>query len=116
MAIHLTPEILVNAYELLRVTPPFRGWKLPHSDDIVFIVSRHRDRYADTDYDNGKFILRVSQRKQKQLGTVLATVAHEMIHIRQGLTGAWHKADHGKTFQTAADVVCRYHGFDRGAF
>ena len=46
MALRLTPEILEGAYEFLRATPPFRGWRLPHADEVEFVVSRHRHNNA----------------------------------------------------------------------
>ena len=38
MALHLTPDILVGTYNLLRVTPPFRLWHLPEPEAISFVV------------------------------------------------------------------------------
>ena len=42
MALRLTPEIIEGSYEFLRTTPPFRGWNLPHADEVTFVVSRHK--------------------------------------------------------------------------
>lgn len=114
MTLHLTPAMLESTYELLRVTPPFRGWKLPEADDVAFSVTRARDRFADYEFCRTHHI-RVSQYKQRQLGTLLATMAHEMCHMRQKLTRC-RDQDHGTAFHALADQVCKYHGFDRGAF
>ena len=40
----LTPGILEAAYEFLRTTPPFKGWKLPSGVDITFRVIKKLDR------------------------------------------------------------------------
>ena len=42
----LTPEMLENAYEYLRVSPPFRAWNLPHADQVMFRVMGTRDRFG----------------------------------------------------------------------
>jgi len=34
MTLPLTPATLTAAYEFLRTTPPFKGWKLPHADEV----------------------------------------------------------------------------------
>ena len=115
--LHISPAMIEGAYELLRTTPPFRGWKLPHADDVTFVVLRKRRPFADTHFDRKKgFMVRVSHTAHTQLSTLLATVAHEMIHIRQGQLGQWHGPDHGALFNKLADQVCWYHHFDRGAF
>jgi len=114
--LHVTPAMIEAVYELLRTTPPFRGWKLPHADDVEFGVTQSHHFFGVTRRQDGKFSVHVSCRKNKQLGTLIATVAHEMIHIRQGVIGEWHGPDHGKTFHRMADQVCRWHQFDRGAF
>lgn len=113
--LHLTHENLAAAYELLRTTPPFRGWKLPHVDDVEFHVMRTRNCYGDCSHNGKGFVLRISQTRQRSLGTLLATMAHEMCHIRQ-MKLAKTEAYHGATFQRLADRVCGYHQFDRGAF
>jgi hypothetical protein len=112
----LTPAQLEAAYELLRTTPPFRGWKLPHADDVAFSVIRAKDRFADYEYLDGTHHIRVSQAKQRQLGTLLATMAHEMCHLRMEMTVPKNSAEHGAAFHRLADQVCRWHGWDRGAF
>ena len=47
MTLPLTPAVLAAAYEYLRATSPFKGWRLPHCDEVEFSVTRHRDRMAD---------------------------------------------------------------------
>ena len=117
--LHITPEMLEAAYELLRTTPPFRGWKLPHADDVQFHVASYTDGFADARYDMTKkqYVIRVSRRTCKQLGTIIVAVAHEMCHIAEAQrAGKGGRAEHGKAFQRLADSVCRYHHVDRGAF
>ena len=112
-----TPDLLRRAYELLRQTPPFKGWRLPEAEMIWFEVTRARGVYGEYWYDKARgHVIRVSQARHAYLPGLLATVAHEMIHLREQLQGARWDVAHGKAFQPLADRVCRLHGFDRGAF
>jgi hypothetical protein len=117
--LHLSPEMLEAAYTLLQTTPPFRGWKLPHADDVQFQVASYTDSFADARFDRKKrqYVIRVSRRMCKQIGTILVAVAHEMCHVAEAeRTGKWGRAEHGAIYNRLADSVCRWHGFDRGAF
>lgn len=108
----LTPEILESVYELLKLTKPFKGWKLPPGDEVVFHVIRTES--TDGDYfkdDHGRHNIRVSQAKHYTLHALVMTVAHEMCHMHDKT-----KAHHGWRFRQLADSVCRAHGFDRGQF
>lgn len=115
--LRLTPDMLEAAYELLRTTPPFKGWRLPSADDVEFHVTRHQNRYADYEFDKLRkvHIVRVSQVKNVRLDKLLETLAHEMIHMRQFLSGK-READHGALFQREANRICNTHGFDRAIF
>lgn len=115
--LHLTPALLENSYELLRLTPPFKRWKLPHADDLEFRVTNHADRFGHYDDRDGKAIpnIAVSSRHVKTLLGLFELLAHEMCHLylhRQGRK--WEH--HGPSFQRLADQVCRHHGFNREQF
>ena len=43
----ITPELLEASYELLRSMPPFKRWKLPHADNVVFRVLKMPRLYAE---------------------------------------------------------------------
>lgn len=113
MSITITKPMLIAAYELLRTTPPFTGWKLPDAGEIDFAVVRDRATYGDCDGE----MLRVSSSRHGHLQTLLATVAHEMIHLHQmrrrlETPNTQHNAD----FRKRATRVCRLHGFDPKVF
>lgn len=113
--IHITPELLEISYERLRLTAPFKRWKLPHPDDVIFSVLTTKDRQGDHSIEtNGKHHIRLSCRKHKSLAPMDMTLAHEMCHVRATMQG--ERSDHGALFQRAADQVCRAHGYDRGQF
>jgi len=118
--LHLTPEALENAYEYLRVTLPFRRWDLPHADNLVFRVMGARDRYGhfkgrikdNTDLNE----IGVSQRKVQSTDMLMATMAHEMIHLHQHEKGGCTRGVHNAHFMRLAARVCRVHGFDLETF
>ena len=115
MPLTLTHAIVEAAYEYLRATPPFRGWRLPHADEVEFGITRHRDRYADhtTYYRTANHVIRVSAPNVKTTDMLMQTLAHEMIHERMELTKtASRKVDHNAEFKRLAGVVCRAHGWD----
>ncbi len=113
MSITVTKAMLVATYELLRTTPPFKGWHLPDAGAIDFAVLRDRATYGDCDGET----LRESSGCHGHLQTLLATVAHEMIHLHQmrrrlETPNTQHNAD----FRRRAARVCRLHGFDPKVF
>lgn len=114
MTLRLTPDMLAAAYDFLRTTQPFRGWGLPDSDALGFHVVRRSKISAEFGIENGVPFIRVSETYNGHTMTVLGTVAHEMIHLRQHLTG--DREHHGPRFQRMAARVCRAHGFDPKTF
>lgn len=118
---HLTPEMLESAYNFLLTTRPFRAWKLPESDDVEFHVDGCFPAYADhTWYANGLHRVRVSRRKHATPLELLASVAHEMVHIHQRrgerISHKKHTAPHGSKFKRLAAQVCKHHGFNPATF
>lgn len=113
MSITITRATLIAAYELIRTTKPFIGWKLPHADEIKFEVVRTKNFYADCDGD----VIRVSAAKHGRVDTLLATIAHEAIHLHQmrhGLETA--NVQHNADWHKRANRVCRLHAWDRKTF
>jgi len=114
MSLRLTPDMLAAAYEFLRTTEPFRAWKLPDSDELGFAVVRDPKMFADFGMENGVPVIRVSEAKNGFAITLLASVAHEMCHLRQERIG--DRSQHGAKFKRMAAQVCRAHGFDPKTF
>src|SRR6185437_13045307 len=83
MGLPLTPALIAGAYEFLRLTPPFKGWKLPPAGEIEFVVSRHRNHVA---YHRGlrrktrAHEIGISEVCVGHTDTLLRAMAHEMIH------------------------------------
>lgn len=104
----LTPDLLASAYDLLRHTKPFEGWNLPEAEDIRFEVLRTRKLWGDCALmGDGRNRIRLSSTRHTRLTTVLATMAHEMIHLHLDRCGAKDSSDHGVAFRQLRDKVCR---------
>jgi hypothetical protein len=114
MTLRLTPDMLAAGYDFLRTTEPFKGWKLPESDDIGFAVVRDPKMHADFGVENGTPIIRVSENGAGHTITLLASLGHEMCHLRQHLKG--YRDAHGASFKAMAKRVCAAHGFDIKTF
>lgn len=114
MTLRLTPDMLAAAYDFLCTTAPFKGWRLPESDGVGFCVVADPNMYADFGVENGIPVIRVSEAKNGHTATLLATMAHEMCHLRQELIG--DRGHHTAAFKRMAARVCRAHGFDIKTF
>jgi hypothetical protein len=113
---HLTPQTMEAAYELLRTTPPFRGWRLPPGEQIRFEVVATRAIYGSHVCRAGTHVICCSFRKQRTLPLLLITMAHEMIHLYEAERKERADIGHGARFWKRAKLVCRLHGWDEGAF
>jgi hypothetical protein len=111
--VHITPEIVEAVYELLRLTPPFKRWKLPHVDEIKIVLTHKDDHFAEF---ADSFVLYVSLPNNRDLATLISSVAHEMTHLQDYRHGPTPQLRHGKDFKRLAAQVCRAHGFDPAAF
>ncbi len=124
MTLRLTPENLEAAYELLRRTKPFSGWKLPQAEEVAFRVSasrglygfHHSDRQRKAHPAPGSHAITISEATVGTLDTLLRSMAHEMCHIRESQLGPYTGNAHGEMFRRLATQVCRHHGFDQKAF
>ena len=116
----MTPEGLQAMYDCIRAFPPFSRWKLPEGKDIhQFRVTRHigeqghYTRYIGTD----KHIIAVSSRNIGHFNSLAQVMAHEIIHLKQGIDktetpGTVHNAD----FRKKAVSICREFGWDFKTF
>lgn len=113
--LRLTPEILAGAYTFLRTTPPFRRWKLPPAHRVKFRVNHSKKFMGLYYYDETQ--IEISDFFHSQPQTLMATMAHEMIHLYQRVANKkTSRAIHDAGFHRMAQQVCRVHGFDLKAF
>ena len=120
--LRLTPEMLEGAYEYLRVSPPFSRWNLPHADQVSFRVMGTRDRFGHfrgrhkRASGNDAFSeIAISAGMVRSSDLLIATMAHEMIHLYQDETGT-ARGHHNPAFLKLAKRVCDIHGFDFESF
>lgn len=114
--IYLSPDMLAGLYDVLRMTRPFKAWKLPPSDDVCFHVSEAESPQGEWWHDGKHHNLRVSAKKHHTLHSALMTLAHEMVHLHEHQVGARRDVHHGWQFKRFAASVCKHHGFDLGQF
>jgi hypothetical protein len=112
--LRLTKPLLAATYDMLRESDPFRSWKLPPSSECRFKIVRSKKIFADFCVKGGVPVYRISAAKHGHTVTLLASMAHEMIHHRQALTG--DREIHGPRFQKMAARACAVHGFDHKTF
>lgn len=109
--ITLTPEIMAAAYEYLKATPPFSRWGLPPAGALKFRPTKARSEAGHCEeLDSGKICIGMSSVLHGHSNSILTTMAHEMIHVRQFTAGT--PATRGMLFQKMATQICRRHGFD----
>ena len=107
MTLRLTPALIRATYEALCETTPFDRWNLPDADDLKFKVSRNAREYGCVETAGPDVSLIVSEKTVGSWSTLLATVAHECIHLHQIGTGL--ELDHGPAFKKWAALVCKHH-------
>jgi hypothetical protein len=113
----LNEEFLRSAYNMLCCVEPFNKWNLPDGEDVIFKVIKDASVYGWYLNDDGKHTIAVSESRCGHLMTVVATMAHEAIHLFQNTTcmetpGSFHNA----AFKKLAQKVSALHGFDPKAF
>lgn len=111
----LTPEIIAEHYDILRLANPFKRLKLPARRTMQFRVTKNK-RYRG--YFRGLksgYVIAISEEHNATGLDVQRTMAHEMIHAHLEMIcpDAPH---HGKEFQKLADKVCECFGYDRRTF
>lgn len=112
----LTPGHLAAVYDMLRAFPPFCRWNLPPAATIKFRVLKTKAFQAQWWIEGDRHHIDVSKAAHVRLETVVATMAHEMIHVRQRMHKTETKAEHNANFHRQAKRVCDLLGFDLGQF
>jgi len=114
MTLRLTPDLLRAGYEFLRTTSPFKGWRLPHSEHVEFRVTQTAGEHGEYEMTkSGHDIISLSGATLGHTITIIATIAHEMVHMHMAHNGTIDRNDlHGEEFQRLAKIVCKNHGFD----
>lgn len=111
----VTPDRIREAYAYLRRLPPFSRWGLPPPGRIEFGLE-HDPAFAASFLNSSPPCLCVNAHLHHTLAGLHASVAHEMVHLRQHMLGrldpcADH-AGHNAEFRRLSAQVCRDLGFD----
>jgi hypothetical protein len=117
MTLPLTKDVLRAAYNYLNETSPFCKWNLPDGEDVDFEVATGRDCYGWLTTNRRlrkRPRITISSESVGQTATLIAVMAHEMVHLHQYLTR--QPLTHGPAFKARAKQVCRVHGFDPKTF
>jgi hypothetical protein len=113
----ITPDRLASVYDMLRAWPPFHRWQLPPASEVKFRVARTRRWHAAWWIDGVQHHIEVSEKTHGHLSSVVASMAHEMIHVRQRIAKTETRGvEHNAEYLRLANRVCRIHGFDNGQF
>jgi hypothetical protein len=112
----LTPERLAGVYEMLRSFPPFCRWRLPHFSEVKFHVAKTDQWHAAWWIDGDRHNVEVSEKKHGRIDSLIESMAHEMIHIRQRVNKTETKGEHNAEYKRLAKQVCKAFGFDYGQF
>ena len=113
----LSPHMLAAVYDFLRECPPFKAWKLPHSDEIAFEVVRDPTLHGYYQRTKQQHRIGVSSAAVGQTNSLIEVLAHEMIHLRQAIAKTeTHGAQHNAEFRRIGQLVCRLHGWDSKMF
>lgn len=116
MTLPLTPEMLRAAYDYLNTTPPFSRWNLPEGEDVVFRVVQAPDTRGWYRREAGRHVIAISRRCVGFTASLIATVAHEMVHLHEARVGACGSGQHSRAFNRWAEQICKVHGFDPKLF
>lgn len=115
--IPITPDRLAAVYEMLRAWPPFCRWKLPQASEVKFRVAKTRRWHAAWWIDGVRHHIEVSEKTHGHLASVVSSMAHEMIHVRQRIAKTETRGvEHNAQYLRLAKRVCAIHGFDYGQF
>ena len=112
MTLALTPDMLRTAYDYLCETPPFCRWNLPDSDDVRFLVVGDPTLRGWYKFDDARHVIAISRRCIGHTVNLIATMAHEMIHLHEQNAKACGRGEHSAAFNRWAAQVCKAHGFD----
>lgn len=114
---NVQPRHVRAAYAMLRELPPFDRWRLPRAEEIKFEITLEPSVHAE--YQSmRRHVIRVNADTHTTLEQLLASVAHEMVHLRQELRGLLPaKGDgHNAAFRRMRKTVCHSLGFDVQSF
>lgn len=112
----VTAETVRAVYVMLLCFPPFSRWSLPPPEKVNFCVAPLKSMWGDFDPNN--HTIRISTVNVTTFLSLVTAVAHEMVHLKQDVSGRWPAKDaHNADFKRMAKQVCKHFPFfDPGNF
>lgn len=110
----ITARHIRAAYTMFRQLPPFSSWKLPPPEKVRFAATNSREVYGTYEADPHK--ITVSRYNVKSFHALAVTIAHEIIHLRQQITGTFNESQHNREFMRLAKRACDALGWDKTGF
>lgn len=105
----VTETSILACYQFLRKLHPFCDWDLPAKIECAAI---------DDAQCYGEFIeqreINISRATVWEMSSLVRTMAHEMVHLRQSMLGK--PPDHDKLFYKLAKEVCLHFGWRHEEF
>jgi hypothetical protein len=108
--IPVTAETIRATYEWLSHFPPFCRWHLPPAKKITFYVTDFVSEVAE--YDHIKKTLRVSTANVGTYDMLIRVMAHELIHVREHVSGKWTVKHDSAFFRQSRAMICKHFAFD----
>jgi hypothetical protein len=117
MSLPITSDRLAAVYDMLQTFPPFSRWGLPKAQDVKFHVAKTVRWHAAWWIEGNTHHIEVSGKKHAHLASLVCSMAHEMIHVRQRIAKTeTNGTEHNAEFKHLGTLVCRRFGFDAGQF
>jgi hypothetical protein len=109
----VTKKSILLAYQMLRGMEPFCNWKLPTAIETKVV----NDASLYGCFETEPNMITISTARVWDVSQLIATVAHEMIHLRQHkLKQLSDTNPHDAFFMEQARIVCIGLGFDKEHF
>jgi hypothetical protein len=116
MTLPITVDNLRTAYDYLNTSEPFIRWNLPDGEDVEFRITRSKDNYGTHRLLDHRHFISISAIMVGHTSTLMAVMAHEMIHVHEAQSAHSEHGKHSVAFKRWAAQVCKAHGFDPRAF
>lgn len=117
MILPVNEKRLQLVYAMLKTWPPFDRWSLPPASEVGFHIAKTDRWHAAWWIKDGVHHVEVSMKKHGHLNSLIASMAHEMIHIRQRVAKTeTANTEHNAEFVRISKRVCKRLGFDYGQF
>lgn len=110
----LTEKQLRSVYACIAHLPPYNKWRMPDEYRVDFFVSRSNRVFGH--YDSDPHQIAISRVQCQNFGDVIATMAHEMLHLKMERDGDPDHSEHKGKWPEMVALVCECFGWDKETF